>query len=459
MEGTNYDVVIIGAGQAGIPLAFALAKAGQRVALVERKHLGGSCVNFGCTPTKAAIASAKVAHQARRAVDYGLHIPSVEVNFPAVLGRAKRIAMQSRTTLEQRFENSDNPKLLRGHAGIDGRDGQNFRVRVGDILVTTRQIVLNAGTRSFIPAIDGLKQTDIIHAGNWHEQTELPKHLAIIGGGYIGLEMAQFYQRMGSQVTVIEDGPHIASHEDEDTAFTIQGLLEKEGIEFRLNAQVQCLQSWDNSITLTLNLGENLNELAVTHLFIATGRVPNTDDLGLETVGVKVTQRGIIEANKSLATNVEGIWVAGDIRGGPMFTHTSWDDYRILESQLIGDKSRTTDRLVPYAMFTDPELGRVGLTEREARRTFKEVKVAKFEIENNSKAREIGESNGFIKVVVDGNTDRIIGAAVMAIEGAELVHMLIDLMNVDAPYTTIRDAVHIHPTLAEAVQSATAKIG
>lgn len=459
MEGTNYDVVIIGAGQAGIPLAFALAKAGQRVALAERAHLGGSCVNFGCTPTKAALASAKVAHQARRAADYGMRIPSIEVNFPAVLERAKRIVMRSRGGLDRRFEGSDNPELLRGHARLAGRDGQGFRVQVGDAAVTTRQVVLNTGTRSFIPPVDGLDEVDFIHAGNWLERSELPDHLAIMGGGYIGLEMGQFYRRMGSRVTVIEEGDHVTSHEDEDIASTIQALLEGEGLEFRLNARVKSLRTKGSCVTLTLDGAGGPSELEATHLFVATGRQPNTDDLGLETVGVKVTERGIVEADARLATSVEGIWVAGDIRGGPMFTHTSWDDYRVLESQLIGDKSRTTDRVVPYAMFTDPELGRVGLTEREAGRALKEVQVVRFEMKNNGKANEIGEPDGFIKVIVDARTDRILGAAVLATEGAELVHMYIDLMNADAPYTVIRDAVYIHPTLAEAIQSAVAKIG
>jgi pyruvate/2-oxoglutarate dehydrogenase complex dihydrolipoamide dehydrogenase (E3) component len=458
MKRANYDVVIIGGGQAGIPLAFALAKVGQRVALAERAQLGGSCVNFGCTPTKAAIASAKVAHQARRAADYGLGIPTVEVNFPAVIKRAKGIVMGSRGMLERAFEGSDNPKLLHGHARLAGRDDQGFCVRVGDAVVTTRQVVLNTGTRSFIPSVDGLDEVDFIHAGNWLERSELPEHLAIMGGGYIGLEMGQFYRRMGSRITVIEEGAHVASHEDEDVASTIQALLEGEGLEFRLNTRVKRVHAKGNCVTLILNGADGLSELKASHLFVATGRQPNTDDLGLETVGVKVTQRGIVETNKLLATSAEGIWVAGDIRGGPMFTHTSWDDYRVLESQLIGDKSRTTDRLVPYAMFTDPELGRVGLTEREARCAFKEVQVARFEMKNNGKAREIGEPDGFIKVVVDARTNRILGAAVLATEAAELVHMYIDLMNADAPYTAIRDAVHIHPTLAEAVQSAVALI-
>jgi pyruvate/2-oxoglutarate dehydrogenase complex dihydrolipoamide dehydrogenase (E3) component len=275
----------------------------------------------------------------------------------------------------------------------------------------------------------------------------------IIGGGYIGLEMSQFYRRMGSRVTVIEEGGQVAKHEDEDVARALQRLLEIESIEFHLNATVKELKTNDGSATLMFENGNRLSEIKASHVFVATGRTPNTDDLGLDTVGVKVSERGIVEANERLATSVKGIWVAGDIRGGPMFTHTSWDDYRILLSQITGDGSRTTDRVVPYAIFTDPQLGRVGMTESEAQKTGTEIKVSRYDMKSNGRAREFGETEGFIKVVVDAETDRILGAAVLAAEGAELVHMYVELMNAAAPYTVIRDAIHIHPTLAEAVQS------
>jgi pyruvate/2-oxoglutarate dehydrogenase complex dihydrolipoamide dehydrogenase (E3) component len=452
-ENNRFDVLIMGAGQAAIPLARDLAKAGKRVALVEEKHLGGSCVNFGCTPTKAVIASAHVAHLARRGIDFGLRIPTVEIDFPAVLARAKRILMESRNGLQKDLENTDNPKLFFGSARFEGRDDGAFRVSVGNRVVVAGQVVLDTGTRSTIPPIDGLDELDFICAENWLESTELPRDLAIIGGGYIGLEMSQFYRRMGSRVTVIEEGGQVAEHEDEDVASALQRLLESESIEFQLNAKVKRVNSNGGSTTLMLEGGNGLSEIKASHIFVATGRTPNTDDLGLDTVGVKVSEDGIVEANERLATNVEGIWVAGDIRGGPMFTHTSWDDYRILLSQMTGDGSRTTDRVVPYAIFTDPQLGRVGITESEARNSGKEIKVSRYDMKSNGRAREYGETEGFIKVVIDAETDRILGAAVLAAEAAELVHMYVDLMNADAPYTVIRDAIHIHPTLAEAVQS------
>lgn len=451
----RYDLIVIGGGQAGIPLAHALAKVGQRVALIEQSKLGGSCVNFGCTPTKAVIASARLAHRARRAAEYGLHVPTIEVDFAAVLERAKRVAAESRAGLERDFEQTENPQLLCGHARLDGRDADNqFRVLIDEKVYVAKQVVLNTGTRSSIPKLDGINKINIIHAENWLDHTELPGHLAILGGGYIALEMSQFYRRLGSRVTVIEAGARIASREDEDISSVIQSLLENEGIEFRLRTRGTSVREVSGGITVTLDGPSGQSTLDATHLFVATGRLPNTDQLGLESAGVEVDEHGIINVNERLATNIEGIWVAGDIRGGAQFTHTAWDDYRVLESQLTGDKSRTTRRIEPYAIFIDPELGRVGLTEREARETNREIKVNCYEMRKNGKAREIGETQGFIKVIVDAATNKLLGAAVLASEGAELVHLYTDLMNADAPYTVLRDAVHIHPTLAEAVQSA-----
>ncbi|MCY7376112.1 MAG: mercuric reductase [Pyrinomonadaceae bacterium] len=455
MKKSGYDVIIIGGGQAGIPLAHALAAAGKQVALIERENLGGSCVNFGCTPTKAAIASARVAHLARRATEFGLRVSQVEVDFPAVLERAKSIALESRTSLENDLKETGNPQLIRGQAKLTGKNEQNlFQIQVGADVLTAKQVVLNTGTRSVIPKIEGLEKVKFIDAGNWLENKELPAHLVIIGGSYIGLEMCQFYRRMGSRVTVIEGSPRIASREDEDVSEALQTILEGEGIDFCLSAKVFRVESKNGGIVVTIDEKSDSQTIAASHLFIAVGRKPNTDDLGLESVGVKMDERGIVGVDERLATNIEGVWAAGDIRGGFQFTHTAWDDYRILESQMVGDKSRTTKRIVPYAMFTDPELGRVGMTEKEARENGVDFKISRYEMKSNGKAREIGESVGFIKVLSDAKTEKIIGAAVLANEGAELVHGYVDLMNADASFIVLRDAVHIHPTLAEAVQSA-----
>ena len=449
-----YDVLIVGGGQAGIPLAYKLAAEGMSVALAERKDLGGSCVNFGCTPTKAVIASARVAHQARRASEYGLQIPEVRVDFPAVLQRAKEIVDLKRGGLDKGLEDADNPTLIRGHARFEGREDDGFRLNVGESPVLARQVVLDTGTRTLLPPIEGLEGVDFIESANWLEKTELPESLAVIGGSYIGLEMAQFYNRMGSHVTVVVGrSDHVAPREDHDVTEALHAILAEEGVEFAFCERAESVAEGDGGLTLTLDGGDPAG-LNVSQLFVATGRLPNTDDLGLENVGLE-TNKGIIEVDKRLATSIEGVWAAGDIRGGPMFTHTSWDDHRILLSQMAGDGSRTTERVVPYAIFTDPELGRVGMTEREAREAGYEVEVMSFDMQREKgKAREIGENKGLIKVVADATDGRILGAAVLTVEGAELVHVYVDLMNAGVTLDVLRNAVHIHPTLAEDIQSA-----
>jgi len=455
---TRYDILIIGGGQAGIPLAHSLARAGKKVALAERKDLGGSCVNFGCTPTKAAIASARAAFQARRGAVFGLRVPTVEVDFPAVLDRARSIVMQSRGSLQRGFAASENPRLLIGHARLQGREAEAFRVRVGGESILAAGVVLNTGARSLVPPIPGLKKVEYLHAGNWLDEHRLPAHLVFIGAGYIALEMSQFYLRMGCRVTVIEKSDQILKREDEDIVSLLQHLLESEGIEFRLKTDITRIEPRRGGAAILVRSNGSRGEILASRIFLAAGRQPNTDDLGLETVGVKTSKEGFVEVDDRLATSVSGVWAAGDIRGGPMFTHTSWDDYRILESQFAGDGSRTTRRVVPYAVYTDPELGRVGQTEAEALEAGKKIKVGRFEMRNNGKARELSETDGVIKIVVEAATGRILGAAVLSSDGAELVHLCVDLMNAGAPYTVLRDAVHIHPTLAEAVQSAAAAI-
>ena len=449
----DYDVLIIGGGQGGIPLAYKLAAEGRTVALAERKDLGGSCVNFGCSPTKAAIASAKVAFQARRASEYGVEIPEVRIDFPAVLRRARGVAETKRAGLDEGFENSENPFLIRGHARLEGREDGGFRVSVGDRSLLVGEVVLNTGTRTLVPPIEGLEGVDYIEAGNWLDREELPGHLAVVGGSYIGLEMAQFYRRMGSDVTVIVGtSDHVTSSEDDDVSEAMRGILAEEGVRFVFCERAEKVAVDGDNLVLTL-AGDDPAEVHATHLFLATGRRPNTDDLGLESVGIETDGRGFVQTDERLATDAEGIWVGGDIRGGPMFTHTSYDDHRVLLSQMVGDGSRTTERVVPYAIFTDPELGRVGMTEREAREAGYEVEIHYLNMEEEQgKAYELGENKGFIKVV--SAAEKVLGAAVLTAEGAELVHIYEDLMNADEPLSVVREAVYIHPTLAEDIQSA-----
>lgn len=460
---THFDVAIIGAGQAGIPLAWSLASAGKSVALIERKQVGGSCINFGCTPTKAAIASARVAQQARKSSNYGIETGAVKVNFEAVLERAEKIAAISRSNRDKELEGSSNPKLLRGHGRMAGLEDGRIELTVtggsaqedsdAEQHITATDVVINTGTRTKVPSIPGLELIDYIHAGNWLEHKKLPSHLAIIGGGYIGLEMAQFYRRMGSRVTVMHSASQIMNGEDEDVATALQGILEDEGVDFSLLSRATSISKEGPCISVELLRPSGPAEISASAVFLAVGRRPNTDDLGAENVGLTIGGGGVIDCDDRLATSVDHIWVAGDARGGEMFTHTSWDDFRILNSQLAGDGSRQRRRIVPYAVFTDPELGRVGITEREAARDGLDVRVAAFNMEKSGKATELGETRGLIKVITDSKTESILGAAVLAPHGSELVHIYVALMNAGAPYRTIENAVIAHPTLAESLQS------
>ncbi|MGE0315269.1 MAG: mercuric reductase [Lautropia sp.] len=450
----HFDVVIIGAGQAASPLATALARQGRTVALVEATHLGGSCVNFGCTPTKAVIASARVAHMARRAGDYGIDVSGVKPDFAKVIARARAIVAHSRTALEEHLADEDNPRLIRGWCRFEGRDDTRFRLCAGDARFSADTVVLDTGTRTRVPRLDGLEDVPALCAENWLAHDELPEHLAIVGAGYIGLEMAQFYRRMGSEVTVIGSGQQVARHEDPEVAQAVQAALEAEGVRFVLGAHAKGVSSSADGLQLRIGTEAGDRTLDASHLFIATGRQPNTDDLGLDRIGLATGSKGVVDVDERLAASVPGIWAAGDVRGGPMFTHTAWDDHRILLSQLLGDGSRTLQRVVPYALFTDPELGRVGMTEGEARRDGRKIRVMRFDLKHNGRAREAGETEGFVKVVVDDATRQILGAAILGHEGAELVHVFIALMNAQAPYSVLEQAIQIHPTYAEALQSA-----
>ena len=445
----TFDVLIIGAGQGGIPLAMTLKNAGKRVALAEKAQLGGSCVNWGCTPTKAFVTSAKHAHEARRAQEYGVQVGEVEVDFAAVMKRARDISNTSLKGLQESFEKDEAPTLLRGHAKFTRKTDDGFELEIDGTRVAAKQVVLNTGSSARMPDIDGLESVDYIDARNWLDNDTLPEHLAILGGGYIGLEMSQAYRRLGSKVTLIETGEQLAAKEDKDIAEAIQDILEDEGIEVHLNTELKSVEKTSDGVRLELSGSKTLE---ASHLFVAVGRVPNTDELELDKIGVALDDKGYTEVDKQLKTNIEGIWAMGDIRGGPMFTHTSYDDFRVIRSAMLGDGSHTTERVIPYGMFTDPQLGRVGKTESEARKDHS-VRVATYDMSRSGKAAETGQTRGCVKVVADEKTNKLLGAAVLAAEGAELVHTYIALMNADAPYKVYENAIPIHPTYNEALHS------
>lgn len=449
----RYDVLVIGAGQGGIPLSWALAGRGRRVAIAERHQVGGSCVNFGCTPTKAAVASARIAFDARRAGEFGVRVGGVSVDFPAVIARARSIAAESRTGIERGYQGSDNPRLVRGHARLAGRDGDRFVVSLGERRLAARDVVINTGNRTSIPDTPGLGDVPYLHAGNWLEHDRLPSHLLVLGAGVIALEMGQFYRRMGSRVTILERGDRVAPREEPEVADAFRRRFEAEGVEFRFRTTVARFERTADGVRARLEGPDGPSTIEGSHLFVATGRRPNTDDLGLETVGLE-TERGIVPVDERLRTPVPGLWAAGDVRGGPQFTHTSWDDHRVLLSQMTGDGSRTTRRIVPYGIYTHPELGRVGITEEEALARGVPHEVHRYDMARSGRAHEMGDDEGFIKLVVEPGAGRILGATVFADHGSELVHLYVDLMNAGAPAGVLRDAVHAHPTLAEAAQSA-----
>ena len=458
MNETTYDVAILGAGQAGVPLALKLAKRGWKIALVERARVGGSCVNFGCTPTKAALASADLAARARRASEFGLRIPTVEVDLAAVLARAARIAEESRRSIAQALEKSD-ADLIRGHGRLAGKSGDLFRIDIdspgGGRSIRAERVVLDTGTRALIPPIDGIDSIDLITGGNWLGQTALPRRLAIIGAGYIGLEGGQAYGRMGAAVTVIDRRPEVLSKEDPEIAAALRECLETEGVRFKLGVKIERVEKVGDAVRVHLAGGEVVE---ADRLYVAAGRKPNTDDLGLETVGIEPTDKGIVPVDEHLRTEVPGLWAVGDIRGGPMFTHNAHDDHHAVLAQLCGSDPASdgsiAGRVVPWAIFTDPPLGRVGLTEAGARAAGHALRVARLPAEKSDRHRESGERAGLIKLIVDAQTDKVLGATCLCHAGPEIVHAFVWLMNADLPVSEIKKSIYIHPTYMEAARSA-----
>lgn len=441
---------IIGAGQAGVPLARALSGAGHEVALIERGSLGGSCVNWGCTPSKAVISSARLAAQARRAAEWGVRIPHVEVDFPAVMDRARGMVAEARGELEQELRRQHHLHLFRAGARLDGRGEGRVRVRAGDDVILAERVVLDTGTRSLRPPVEGLDRVPLIDAESWIHLQELPRRLVFLGGGTIALEMAQTFRRFGAEVAIAEQGSQLTEHEDPEVAEALREAMLREGVEIHLGARAERAEAEGAGMRLHLHSGAVVEG---SHLFLAAGRQPNTHALGLDSVGARVSHKGVVEVDERLQTSADGVWAAGDIRGGPQFTHTAYDDFRILRSRFLGDGAETTRRTVPYAIFTEPELGRVGLSETEARAAGQPFRVGRFSMADSGKAREIGRPDGFIKVLV-GQDGRILGATALCEQGAEIVQLFVQLIAAGATAQAMLDAVHIHPTLAEAAKNA-----
>jgi pyruvate/2-oxoglutarate dehydrogenase complex dihydrolipoamide dehydrogenase (E3) component len=442
----KYDAIVIGSGQGGNPLSYGLAEHGWTVALVEESHLGGTCVNTGCTPTKTMIASAQVAHYARNGARWGVQAGPVGVDLSAIVDRKNAVVLRSREGQERNVARHPSLHLYRGHARfLSARE-----VQVGKEVLQSERIFIDIGTRPHPPKIAGLDTIDYLTNESLMEMRDVPEHLLVLGAGYVGLEFGQMFRRFGSRVTILHRGRQILPREDEDVAHELQKALENEGIEFRLNSNSVQVEKRPRQIALTLEEAGQRETIAGSHLLTATGRRPNTDDLGLDKAGVELDAHGYVKVNSRLETSVAGIWALGDVKGGPAFTHISYNDYQIIFANLIEEKNLSVaNRYVPYSLFTDPQLGRVGVTEKEARASGQNLKIGTYAMSHVARAIERGETAGLMKLIVNAETDRIIGAAILSIEGGELVQVLGALMLAGAPYTVLKGAVYIHPTLAE----------
>ncbi|ORW92866.1 mercuric reductase [Mycobacterium sp. IEC1808] len=441
----HFDAIIVGAGQAGPPLAGRLTAAGQRVAIIERKLVGGTCVNTGCIPTKTLVASAHAAHLARRGAEYGVGTGSVSVDMAKVKARKDDIMLSDRKGVESWLEGMDGCTLIRGHA----RFTDPHTISVNGELLHGERIFLNVGGRAVVPDIPGLSDIDYLTNVSILELDTLPSHLVIVGGSYIALEFAQMYRRFGARVTVVERGPRLASREDEDVSATVKEILEAEGIDIVVGADDVRITKIANGFELTPRAGAE--PIAGSHLLMAVGRRPNTDDLGLEAAGVQ-TERGYIVVDDQLKTSVDHIWAMGDCNGKGAFTHTSYNDFEIVAANLLDDDPRrVSDRITTYALYIDPPLGRAGMTVSQVRASGRKALVGKRPMTRVGRAVEKGETQGFMKVVVDAETDEILGAAILGVGGDEAIHAILDVMSAKAPYTTLSRTMHIHPTVSELI--------
>jgi pyruvate/2-oxoglutarate dehydrogenase complex dihydrolipoamide dehydrogenase (E3) component len=443
---TKFDDIIIGAGQAGPPLAARLTAAGRTVAVIERKLVGGTCVNYGCIPTKTLVASAHAAHVARRGAEYGIGTGEVTVDMTKVKARKDKVMLDDRSGLESWIDGMDGCTLIRGHARFE----DPHTVDVDGQLLQADRVFLNVGGRAVVPDMPGLSEIDYLTNVGVLELDSVPEHLVVIGGSYIALEFAQMYRRFGAQVTVIERGSRLTSREDEDVSATIKEILEAEGIDIVLDASDIRFTTRDNGFDVTPH--EGASPISGSHVLVAVGRIPNTDDLGLDNAGVETDKRGFVVVDDQLRTNVDHIWAMGDCNGRGAFTHTSYNDYEIVAANLLDDDPRrVSDRITTYALYIDPPLGRAGMTVDEVRRSGRKALVGKRPMTKVGRAVEKGETQGFMKVVVDAETEEILGAAILGVGGDEVVQDILDVMTAKLPYTAISRTMHIHPTVSELV--------
>jgi pyruvate/2-oxoglutarate dehydrogenase complex dihydrolipoamide dehydrogenase (E3) component len=445
----KFDAIIIGTGQAGPSLAQRMTREGMKTAIIERKLFGGTCVNVGCIPTKALVASARAAHMARRGGDFGVTIDGqIRVDMARVKARKDAIVKQSNDGVTNWLKSMENLTVFEGHGRLESAN----TVRVNSDILEAEKTILNVGGRAAVPNMLGVDDVEYLTNSNIMEVDFLPDHLIIIGGSYIGLEFAQMYRRFGSRVTVVEMGPKLIGREDDEVSAVVQEILENEGIEVRLSANCIGLARRDGQVVVTASCEPGDEDIFGSHVLLAVGRKPNTDDLGLAAAGVEMDARGYITVDDELRTNVPGIWAIGDVNGRGAFTHTSYNDYEILAANMFdNDPRRVSDRITTYGLFIDPPLGRVGLTEAQVRESGRKALVGKMMMARVGRARERSETQGFMKVLIDAESDKILGASILGIGGDEVIHSILDIMYADAPYSVIQRATHIHPTVTELI--------
>ena len=451
----SYDAIVIGTGQAGKPLAAHLGRAGWKVAIVEKGRVGGSCVVEGCTPTKTMVASGRVAHLARRAGDYGVRTGEVSVDL-AVVRERKRMVVDSWSEGSRiGLEKNENVDLIMGHARFLAAHEVEVELNVGGVArITAPRIFINTGTRNRVPPIAGLDSVDWLDNSSLMELAEVPDHLVILGGGFIGVEFGQLFRRLGSQVTIVEGGKEILSREDPDVIEGVRAVLTEDGIDIRTGAMARSVARREQGVCLTVAVGEESEEICGSHLMVSVGRRPNSDDLGLEAAGIELDERGFIRVDDQLRTNVDGVWALGDVNGGPPFTHVAYDDFRVVRTNLLGGGgANRTGRPTPYTLFTDPQLGRIGMSESQARESGRNIRVAKLPMARVARAIEMDETRGFMKAVVDADSQQILGASILGIEGGEIASVVQVAMMGNLPWTDLRDGVFSHPTLSESLNN------